>query len=208
MYIPPSFSERDESVLLELAASHPLAQIVTSHQGQVLVNFAPAVLVRTKAGIAARFHLAQRNPQAGHLREHGRCTLSFLGPNCYVSPSWYTEHPSVPTWNYLAVQLTGPAAPLCETELESLLRHLTASNEAEVGGSWRYEDMPDAFRRQLLAEITGFEVAVERIEAKSKLSQNRSAVDRARVCAQLSASESHDARMVAAWMRRRMPSLG
>jgi transcriptional regulator len=205
MYIPSKFAEQDVSVVSELTAQHPLAHVITAQGGELLVNLFPVLVTRGETGFVARFHVARSNPQLRHLLEAPSCIISFSGPNCYVSPTWYEEHPNVPSWNYLAVQLFGPVEVLEDAELEQLLRDLTLPNEASVGGSWRYEDMPEAFRLELLAEIQGFRMNVERVEAKSKLSQNRLPGDQQRVIQKLLASDAPNARAVGAWMRRKFP---
>jgi len=141
------------------------------------------------------------------LTNGSRCLLVFTGPNCYVSPSWYTEHPNVPSWNYVAAHVHGTVEVLDEPGLEELLRQLSRRHEAAVEGRWDYDALPVAFRRELLGEIRGFCVRASRVETKLKLSQNRLAVDRARVAERLLASEDPMARAVGRWMVERFPDV-
>src|SRR4051794_11991074 len=50
-------------------------------------------------------HMARANPQWRGVR--GEVMVVFSGPHAYVSPSWYEEAGTVPTWNYVAVHAYG-----------------------------------------------------------------------------------------------------
>ena len=85
----------------------------------------------------------------------------------------YTEALSVPTWNYIAVHAYG-TLELIEDEdgKDSAAKGLIALHEPAYAERWR--DMPDGFRRTMLAGIVGFRIPIARIEGKFKVSQNRS----------------------------------
>ena len=199
MYLPKVLVEEDRTLVLRLLRENPLANVVTAHP-ELIVNAAPTMISEVEGQIEIRFHLAQRNTQCDALPDGAQCLLVFTGPNCYVSPSWYAEHPNVPTWNYIAAHAHGSIRVLSESELEQLLRELTHLHEPAVGGTWRYEEMPSDFRQELLAEIRGFCMQVTRLEAKSKLSQNRPLEDRHNVSRHLLESSSASARAVGQWM--------
>ena len=57
-----------------------------------------------------RFHVSRSNRGAAAL-DGARLLLSCAGPDAYVSPDWYGTPDQVPTWNYVAVEAEGPAAP-------------------------------------------------------------------------------------------------
>jgi hypothetical protein len=107
----------------------------------------------------------------------------------------------VPTWNYVAVHAEGSVRALSRDELAELLRALTDQFEGPDHPRWSVSDVPSSFIEELLAEIAGFEVQVERLDAKLKLSQNREVQDRQRVAAQLQRSSRWASRDVAAWMK-------
>jgi transcriptional regulator len=99
----------------------------------------------------------------------------FHGPHAYVSPTWYANHPSVPTWNYAVVHAHGKARLTDEAELHDIVTRLSAKYEAGRAKPWRLSDQPAAFVSGMLQNIVGFEIAVTRLEGKFKLSQNRPA---------------------------------
>jgi transcriptional regulator len=131
--------------------------------------------------------VARNNP---HWRAAGAATGESLaivrGPDAYVSPSWYpskAEHGRVvPTWNYLTVHLYGRLVVHESTDwLRDLVTRLTAVHEVGVGSSWQPSDAPSAYLEGQLRAIVGLELVVSRVEAKAKLSQNRSVADQSSV---------------------------
>jgi transcriptional regulator len=83
--------------------------------------------------------------------------------------------------------------------LEEVVRRLSDLHEAGRAESWRIEDAPRTYIDGLLRAIVGVEMRVERIEAKQKLSQNKSAADFDGVMRGLAASDG-ESREVAALM--------
>lgn len=185
MYLPESFSESDHGFALEVMRSCGMASVISWTGQKAEVSHVPVLVDSTEGKVTVRFHLALRNGHCEYLDEGADCLLTFVGPNCYVSPTWYTEQPNVPTWNYVAVHARGRVSRMSEDELEKLLSELTTYHEAKVGAGFSYAGLPRDFQLALLAEIRGFTVHVSELEAKTKLSQNRLPVDRDRVTRQL-----------------------
>jgi transcriptional regulator len=144
-------------------------------------------------------HFAHANPHWKSLA--GQETLVvFNGPHSYVSPTLYAEPLSVPTWNYVAVHAYGTLSLVEDAAgKSSLLAGLIETHEPAFADKWR--QMPDGFRRSMLAGIVGFRIPIARIEGKFKLSQNRPEIDRCNVQAAHAAGDS-DQRALAAWMTR------
>jgi len=131
----------------------------------------------------------------------GRETLVvFSGPHSYVSPTFYVDPLSVPTWNYIAVHAYG-TMELVEDEAGkvALLAGLIQANEPAFAKQW--SDMPDGFRRTMLAGIVGFRIPIARIEGKFKISQNREPQERRNIHA-AHAAGTPDQQALASWMER------
>jgi transcriptional regulator len=199
MYLPKAFVEHDRTVALRLMTSDGFATVFTAGS-EPQASHVPTLVEDGPSGLSIQFHLARANPQCKQLAEGAPCLVVYLGPHCYVSPSWYTEHPSVPTWNFLSVHAEGSVSIQNNQELEAQLAELTARHEPTVGGDWTLDSIPEQFKAQLLPQIRGFRVQVSRLEAKSKLSQNRLEVDRQRVMQKLLASSDPAAQAVGQWM--------
>jgi transcriptional regulator len=132
----------------------------------------------------------------------GRPTLViFSGAHAYVSPSWYAAHPSVPTWNYVAVHARGTGALVEDPEqVKTLLADLVRTFERAGPAAWSFDGLPADYLAGMQRGIVAFEIPIERLEGKAKLSQNRDAVDQTRTRETLAASDDPLARAVAALM--------
>jgi transcriptional regulator len=204
MYLPSAFTMDDREALLAHAAAYPFATLITHGDG-VEVSHLPLLVGVQADRVVLRGHLARENPQYAALglssaNPAGVEALAiFHGPHGYVSPSVYTQHPSVPTWNYVVVHARGRARLVDESGLRGILEEMVARFET---AGWRF-DATSEYAREALGAIAGFEVTLERIEGKWKLSQNRPLEDQHRVVEWLGRGDDAS-RAVAAIMRSRL----
>ena len=155
-------------------------------------------LLRTADG-AIQFHLARGNALTRHIE--GMTVLAVInGPDGYVSPRWYADPAQVPTWNYVALELEGRVRRIDAGGLLNQLTALSDQHEARVsaGEPWTMAKLPEAKLRAMMAAITGFELDVTAWRETLKLSQNKTAEDRANVAAGL---EGEGSAAIAALMR-------
>jgi transcriptional regulator len=180
MYNPAAFSITDTARIEELVRRHSFATIIGVIDGVAHVAYAPTLFLPAGKCGRVQFHLARANPMA-EIEDGARLTFSFLGPHAYISPRWYKSSGQVPTWNYIAVEGVGRVHRLNSDELKSQLELLVAQNEAQVSGSepWAISQLSDERLEAPLKAICGFEVKLESLEGKLKLSQNRAAEDAA-----------------------------
>ncbi|MFM8286138.1 MAG: FMN-binding negative transcriptional regulator [Planctomycetaceae bacterium] len=177
MYIPSAFRVADRDTLYDFIEQHGFATLVTAPEGFPMASHVPLWLDRERDVVAG--HLARANPQADQLTS-GESLAIFQGPHAYISPAWYATAPAVPTWNYTAVHVTGIARRLSSERTAELVDHLVSKYEASRSNPWPNE-LPEEYRERMLAGIVGFELPLQRIEGKFKLSQNRSSADQAGV---------------------------
>lgn len=192
LYMPSAFAIRQREAALQLIAAHPFATLITALDGaEPQITHLP-LLYRDEALWG---HLARANPHAALLARGAPSLAVFHGPHAYVSPRGYeTPAQHVPTWNYAVVHVAGRPELLDEAAARRLLDETTAHFDPGFVSA-------EARVAQLLPAIVAFRMPVVRLDAKFKMSQNRSAADRAGVVAMLAASEDGEARAVAAWMR-------
>ena len=179
------------------------ATVVTAADGVPFASHVPVLVDGDGAagGLKIRGHVARANPHWKQLANGNPVLVMFHGPHAYVSPSWYAPDPqSVPTWNYAVVHAHGHAALLAPADLRTLLKDLVDAHERASAQPWRFDSMPAEYVDRLLGAIVGFEIAVERLEGKLKLSQNQTPDDQRRVREQLATSTDPVARDVARWM--------
>ena len=190
MYIPSHFAENDTQRLQDFMRAHSFATLVTTHDGAPFASHLPLMLeseIGTHGALLG--HMARANPQCQDLAAGAEVLVMFQGEHAYVSPAWYEPHAmSVPTWNFTAVHAYGTARILSESELENALRQLTDEHEKSLPQPWKLE-LTQTMRERLLGAIVGFEITLNRVEGKFKLSQNRSEQDQRNVIEKLAQNE-------------------
>ena len=206
VYIPPAYREQDVATLHQHIAAAGLATLVTVGDDGLLVSHVPLLL---DAGIgrygALTGHLARANPQ-WRASDLGKPALAiFMGPDAYVSPSWYPskhEHGrAVPTWNYTTVHARGTLEIFDDPQrLLAHVEQLTDRHEGRFAVPWKVGDVPADYLQRQLKGLVGIALKIESLEGKMKLSQNRSTADRRGVVAGLSASDRAGDRATAALM--------
>jgi transcriptional regulator len=202
MYVPPAFREDDLSILHAMMRETRLANFVTATEDGLVATPLPLFLVPAEGPYGTLYgHVARANPQ-WRLAPRGDAMALFTGSDAYVTPAWYAskaEHGKVvPTWNYIAVHAYGPVEFFDDAErLLDAVTRLTKLHEGGRAEPWGVTDAPEAFIRSQLRGIVGLRLPVTRLEGKRKMSQNRSAEDRAGVAAGLAGSDRPSDRAVA-----------
>ena len=203
MYIPKHFDTSDVAWCHAHIRREPFAILVGMDQaGAPFATHLPVLLEREPAPLGTLLgHVARLNPQ-WHLFAPGRPALViFPGAHAYVSPSLYAQHPSVPTWNYVAVHAYGvPRVIEDAARVHALLDRLVHTFEDGRATPWRMDSLSDSYLSGMMRGIVAFEIPIDRLEGKAKLSQNRPAGDQARVRAALAAEDDPLARALAALM--------
>ena len=175
LYIPPHFRVEDRAKLVRFMEDNGFATLVSHGPAGLAVSHVPLLVDVDGEQVRLVGHVARGNEQWQALEGAGQVLAIFHGPHAYVSPTWYANHPSVPTWNYAVVHAHGKARLTDEAELHDIVTRLSTKYEAGNAKPWRLSDQPPAFVSGMLQNIVGFEIEVRRLEGKFKLSQNRPA---------------------------------
>lgn len=177
LYIPEHFRVDDFEAQVAFIERHGFADLVSaSPAGALNVSHVPLLARREEQGkLRLMGHVARANDHWKVLESAASVLAIFWGPHAYVSPTWYKSHPSVPTWNYAVVHAHGRARLIDEAELHEFLMELSGQYEAGRAKPWRMSELPPTYVDAMLKNIVGFEIEVERLEGKFKLSQNRPA---------------------------------
>lgn len=175
LYVPPHFRNDDRDELVSMMRANAFATLVSSGPAGLHVSHIPFVIDADGARLVLLGHVARGNEQWRALEAAADIVAIFQGPHAYVSPSWYQQQPSVPTWNYAVVHAHGKATLLDEAGLHDLLLRLSANYESGREKPWRMADLPADYVEKMLQGIVGFSIEVTKLEGKYKLSQNRPA---------------------------------
>ncbi|NKF24549.1 FMN-binding negative transcriptional regulator [Solimonas marina] len=191
LYTPRPFEGRERALALKLVADQPFATLITNvDASEPLVTHLPLEWRED----ALWGHMARANPHWQRFAE-GRTVAIFHGPHAYVSPRWYAEpERHVPTWNYAVVHMAVRPELLGEAAARELLMATVVRYDPE------FTTAPERLDA-LLPYIVAFRMPIERIDAKFKMSQNRTPADRAGVIAALAVGDGQE-RAVADWMQK------
>lgn len=202
MYMPPAFAEHDLGRMHAIIRGTGLAHLVTATQQGPVISPLPLLIDESEGEHGTLYgHIAKANT---HWQQEalGDSIAIFMGPDAYVTPSWYQTKKDtgkvVPTWNYVTVHAHGPAEFFTDTGrlLETVTR-LTRHHEVNRSTPWEVGDAPADYISAQLRGIVGLRMPITRFEGKTKMSQNRSAADREGVAAGLE-SDANPAQQAAA----------
>lgn len=201
IYLPRHFTIADHAVLRVVMDEHPFATLVSAGDREPRFTHLPLVASESGEALTLLGHIARANPHGERLCDGDTVVAIFHGPNGYVSPRWYTTREAVPTWNYVVVHAHGRVQRVEDSAgKERILKALIDVHDPAYRAQWD-EELSEDFREKMKDAIVGLRIAVERIEGKFKLGQNRPAQDRANVLAAMDGG-GEDERAMAAWMRR------
>lgn len=177
---------------------YSFATIVTAVDDVPVATHLPFIVEQRGGKIILLSHFAKANPQAAQIV--GKSVLViFTEPHAYISPSNYERETDVPTWNYLAVHAYGKAVLLDEVQKTvELLAHTISTFEADYLHQWN--SLPDEYKQKMMKGIVAFEITVDDLQAKKKLSQNRSAIEQKNIINTLNKSQETTENEIAKYM--------
>jgi transcriptional regulator len=182
MYRPKAFQEDNVSKLVAFMQANSFATLVSILDGVPFASHIPLVVVVKNDVIKLIGHLAKQNPHWQAFTSAESLAI-FTGAHAYISPSSYEKHESVPTWNYIAVHAYGFPKTITFHEapesMDQMINEMVDTYEAEYKSHW--QSLSQGYREGMMQGIVGFEMIVDRLEGKYKLSQNRSEVDQQNV---------------------------
>jgi transcriptional regulator len=203
VYLPEVFKEERVPVLHDAIRRIALATLVSVGDGGLVATHLPMLIDPEPAPLGTLVgHVARPNPHWRDLAASGSALAMFLGPEGYVTPSWYPTKQEtgkvVPTWNYVAVHAYGAVEVFDDPgRLLAVVTRLTETHESHRASPWQVSDAPEDYVRAMLKGIVGLTMRIERLEGKWKMSQNRPPADREAVRAAFAADERPGARAVA-----------
>jgi transcriptional regulator len=187
MYIPEFNRVRDGAETVSFVQANPFAILVSSSDTGPFATHIPILARDADNQMILHGHMAKANPHCALLEGVQESLAIFHGPHAYISPKLYESRESVPTWNYAAVHVYGHARAVTDPErLMEEVREIIHAFDPTYFAQW--SGLNDKFRYGMLKQIVGFEMVATRIEAKFKISQNRTKADQAAIIASLGQS--------------------
>ncbi|PSR26876.1 MAG: FMN-binding negative transcriptional regulator [Sulfobacillus thermosulfidooxidans] len=179
MYNPPEFQIASRERLIDMIKTYPLGQLISHQDGEIRISYIPFLYQPSQQGGEGFLigHMARANSQWRGI-DQKPVVVSFLGPHAYISPTYYQEEHSVPTWNYVAVQVHGICRIIQDSEeAAGIVAMLLDAFEPSQHALWS-QNLRESPYRQMLSQIVGISIQIQKMEGKAKLGQNRSRTSR------------------------------
>lgn len=200
MYVPKINEMTDIHEITGFMKRFSFATIVSVQDGVPVATHLPFVIGVNDNEIKLYSHFAKANLQWKNI-EANEVLVIFSEPHAYISPAHYDQFLSVPTWNYIAVHVYGKAEIIREeNDIIQLLENTIDNYESSYRSQWN--QLPQDFKEKMLKGIVAFEVKISDIQAKKKLSQNKTKQEQERIIDTLSKSTDGNEKLIADYMNK------
>lgn len=202
MYTPKINLMDNPNEIVSFMKQFSFATIVSSKNNKPIATHLPFLVVLENDKIILKSHFAKANDHWSHLTE-SEVLVVFSEPHAYISPKNYEKELNVPTWNYLAVHVYGIGSIIADDSQALEILEATINNyEPEYQKQW--QALPNDYKQKMIKGIVAFEITVSNIEAKKKLSQNRTATEQQNIIKNLSKSTDSNEVLIADFMKNEM----
>lgn len=173
MHPNPVFHDADTARNIAFARDRAFGTLAVGAEGPPLLSHVPFLL--NDVGDSADLHLVRSNPIARLCEEVLPARIAVTGPDSYVSPDWYEVPDQVPTWNYIAVHLTGTLTRLPPDSMRAMLDRQSEGYEARLHPKtpWTTDKMTPEVLEKMMRQIVPFRFDVSAVDGTWKLGQNK-----------------------------------
>lgn len=198
MYIPKFNLATDRDEIVSFMQRFSFATIISSKNDVPVATHLPFIVAVRDDQVVLTSHFAKANEQWKDL-EGRKLLIIFSEPHAYISTSNYDKELNVPTWNYISVHAYGTARLLTEpADAMKVINSTIEAFEQSYGQQWA--SFPDEYKSKMLNGIVAFEVVVDDLQGKKKLSQNRSESEKDKIIQTLSNSNDVNDKAIASYM--------
>ena len=200
MYIPAFNKFPNQQEAVGFMQAYSFATIVSVTDGLPVATHLPFIIKQEGDKVILSSHFAKANPQANELAGK-KVLVIFTEPHAYISPKNYEKELNVPTWNYLAVHAYGTCKILeGEANKAAVLKEMIQSFESDYQQQW--DNLPRDYKSKMMNGIIAFEIEVDDLQAKAKLSQNRSTIEQQNIIEYLDKSTDTTEKAIATYMEK------
>jgi transcriptional regulator len=201
MYIPHLNHMTDQGEIIAFMQRFSFATLITAPGGIPVATHLPFLVSSEGDQIVLSSHLAKANTHWQSLATAPSLVI-FSEPHAYISPQHYEKMLNVPTWNYIAIHVYGQATLLEEsTRVERVLEQTINQYDAAYRQQW--DGLPETYKSGMIKGIVAFELIATDIQAKKKLSQNKTEAEQKNIIAALEKSVDTHEQMIAAYMKEK-----
>jgi transcriptional regulator len=170
----PSFAMSDVGEIRRLIEQNPWVTLVSASDAGLVASHYAVMLDPDRDDLTIVGHVGKPDDLIHGLGER-ELLVVVQGPHGYISPGWYGDVQSVPTWNFVSAHLSGIPELLTPEENLDVLERLVARFESgmpEPRLMWAPPNDSE-FVRRLEKGTAGFRLTPSRVVGKRKLSQNK-----------------------------------
>ncbi len=202
MYIPKINVATDREEILSFLRQFSFATIVTAKDNFPTATHLPFIVTTRGDDVILTSHFAKANPQWKDL-ENCEVLVIFSEPHAYISPDNYNTTLNVPTWNYVSIHAYGQGKLITLVdEVYGVLE--TTINNYETAYLQQWNALPKEFKSKMINGIVAFEIVVTDLQAKKKLSQNKTTAEKQKIIDTLKNSTNTNERLIADFMLKNM----
>ncbi len=200
MYIPKINEATDSDEIVAFMKQFSFATIITAKDSLPVGTHLPFIVTLRNESIVLTSHFAKANHQWKDIENHPVLVI-FSEPHAYISPTHYDKELNVPTWNYISVHAYGQGKVIEDKEQVLKILNITIDNY-ETSYRQKWDNFPDDYKTKMANGIVAFEITVTDLQAKKKLSQNKTEAERQRIIETLSGSDDTNEKLIADYMQQ------
>ena len=174
MHPNPVFRKTDTRRSLDFARQTGFGHLMVVSDDMPLVSHIPFIIDEEQGEV--ELHLVRSNPMARLLKSGARpAKLAVTGPHGYISPDWYGVKDQVPTWNYVAVHLSGSLSLQPQENIRAVIDRLSEEFEARLAPKtvWKSSKMTPDVLDKMMRQIVPCRLVIKDIQSTWKLGQNK-----------------------------------
>ena len=199
MYIPKVNLITDKEEILKFIKRYSFGSIITAKDSLPIATHLPFLVSIKDDNIILTSHFAKANEHWKDV-ENFKNLVIFSEPHSYISPKNYDSELNVPTWNYISIHAYGKGKLITETAKIYKILEATINNY-ETSYREKWEGFPEDYKVKMSKGIVAFEIFVTELQAKKKISQNRTKTEQKKIIETLSKSNDSNDNLIAEYMK-------
>jgi len=200
MYIPKQFLETNQDEVIAFMKQYSFATIITAKDNFPIATHLPFIISTRGDDVILTSHFAKANDHWKDIAV-SKALVIFSEPHAYISPKHYDKELNVPTWNYVSVHAYGEGLLIADTDKTLEILEATIKNYEE-NYKQQWDSLPTDYKLKMLKGIVAFEIRITDLQAKKKLSQNKTGAEQKRIIDALSKSSNTSEAAIAEYMKR------
>jgi transcriptional regulator len=178
------------------------ATIITAKDSFPMATHLPFLVTTKDDNIILSSHFAKANEHWQDI-ENKNVLVIFSEPHAYISTKNYDKELNVPTWNYISIHAYGQGKLITETEKTFEILEKTIDNY-ETSYRKQWDNFPEDYKLKMSKGIVAFEIIITDLQAKKKLSQNRTETEQRKIIDTLSKSTDTNEKIIAEYMKNNL----